>query len=86
MRNFTNLYASPNTIRVIKSKMMGLVWHVARMGEMRNAYKMFVGKLEWKRPLGRRRSRWEDNIRMNVGKQSGKVWSGWVDVAQDRDH
>jgi len=47
-----NLYASPNIIRVIKSRRMSWAGHVARIGEMRNAYKMLVGKPEGKRPLG----------------------------------
>jgi hypothetical protein len=42
--------------------------HVALTGEMRNAYKTFIGKPEGERPLGRSRRIWEDNIRMNVRK------------------
>jgi hypothetical protein len=61
-----NLYASPNIIRVIKSKRMRCEGHVARMREMRNAYKILVGKREGKRPLGRPRRKWGDNIRMDV--------------------
>jgi hypothetical protein len=45
---------------------MSWVGHVARVGEMRNAYNILVGKSERKRPLGRHRHRWEDNIRMDV--------------------
>jgi hypothetical protein len=45
-----------------------MVGHVARMGEKRNEYKMLVGKLKGKRPLGRPRHRWEDNIRMDLRK------------------
>jgi hypothetical protein len=57
MRNeeLRNLYASPNIIRVIKSRRMRGVRHVARMGEMRNAYNILVEKLEGKRLLGRHR-------------------------------
>jgi len=55
------------------------------MGEMRNAYKIFVEKLEKEGPFGRRRDRWEDNVRMDLRQ------IGWEDVdcihlAQDRDH
>jgi hypothetical protein len=50
-----NLYTSPNIIRVIKSRRMGWVEHMARMGEMRNAYSILVGKSERKRPLGKSR-------------------------------
>jgi hypothetical protein len=45
---------------------MRLAGHVAFMGEKRNAYRILVGKPEGKRPLGRPRRRWEDNIRMNL--------------------
>jgi hypothetical protein len=48
-----NLYSSPNIIRMIKSRRMRWAWHVARMGENRNAYSILVGKPEGKRPLGR---------------------------------
>jgi hypothetical protein len=58
--------------------------HVARIGEKWNAYRIFVEKPEGKRPLGRPRRRWEDNIRMNL-RELG--WGGmdWIDVAQDRN-
>jgi hypothetical protein len=52
-----NLYSSPNIVRMIKSRMMRWVGHVAWMGQMKNAYKVLVGKLERKRPLGRHRHR-----------------------------
>jgi len=59
-----NLYASRNIIRVIKSKRMRGVRHVASMGEVRDAYIFLVGKPKRNRPLGRPRNRWEDNIKM----------------------
>jgi hypothetical protein len=59
-------YSSPNIIRVIKSRIMGLEGHVARVGERRGVYKVFVGKPEGKRPLGRSRRRWEYNIKMDL--------------------
>jgi hypothetical protein len=68
-----NLYASPNFIGVIRLREMIRAGHVACMGEMRNACKMLVRKPEGKRPLGRPRRRWEDNIRMMLGKWGGKV-------------
>jgi hypothetical protein len=62
-----DLYSSPSIIRIIKSRRMRWATHVARMGEKRNAYRLLVGKPEGKRPLGRPRSRWADNIRMDLG-------------------
>jgi hypothetical protein len=53
---------------MIKSKRMRWVGHVARVWEMRNAYKILVGRPEWNRPVGRTRDRWEDNIKINVRK------------------
>jgi hypothetical protein len=61
------LYSSPNIIRIIKSRRMKWVDHVVRMGEKRNACRLLVGKPEGKRPLGRPRRRWLDNIRMGLG-------------------
>jgi hypothetical protein len=58
------LYYSPSIIRVIKSRRMRWAGYVARMGEKRNVYKLLVGKLEGKRPLGRPRRRWVNNIKM----------------------
>jgi hypothetical protein len=53
-------------VRVIKPRRMKLAGHTARMGERRNAYKILFGKPEGRRPLGRRRYRWEDNIKVGV--------------------
>jgi hypothetical protein len=61
-----NLYPSPNIVRVIKSRMMRWAGHVARMGEGRGVYRVLVGRPEGKRPLGRPRRRWEDNIKMDL--------------------
>jgi hypothetical protein len=58
-----SLYSSPNIVRVIKSRRTRWAGHVARMGEGRGVYRVLVGKLEGKRPLGRPRRRWEDNIK-----------------------
>jgi hypothetical protein len=58
------LYCSPSIIRIIKSRSMRWAGHVARMGGKRTAYRILVGNAEGKRPLGRPRRRWEDNIRM----------------------
>jgi hypothetical protein len=61
-----NLYTSPNVIRVAKSSRMRWVEHVACKEQVRNAYKILVGKPEGKGPLGRPKCRWEDNIRMTL--------------------
>jgi hypothetical protein len=62
-----NLYCSLSIIRIIKSRMVRWEGHVARMTEKRNAYRILVGKPEGKRPLGRPKRRWEDNIKMDFG-------------------
>jgi hypothetical protein len=61
-----NLYYSPNLIRMIKSKRMRWEEHVTQMGEKRNAYKILLGKSERKKPLGKPRRRWVDNIKMDL--------------------
>jgi len=61
-----NLYALPNIVRVVKSRRMRWVGNVARMGEGRGVHRVLVGKPEGKRPLGRPRRRWEDNIKMDL--------------------
>jgi hypothetical protein len=61
-----NLYSSPSIIRMIKSRRMRCAGHVARMGETRNAYRVLVRKPEGRRPLGRPRRRWVDNIKMDL--------------------
>ena len=61
-----DLYCSPNIMWVIKSRRMRWAGHVARMGEEREVYSVLVGKPEGKKPLGRPRRRWVDNIRMDL--------------------
>jgi hypothetical protein len=61
-----DLYCSPNIGRVIKSRRMRWVGHVARMGKVRGVYRVLVGKREGKGPLGRPRRRWEGNIMMDL--------------------
>jgi hypothetical protein len=61
-----DLYSSPNVIRATKSRRMGWAGHVACMGEKRGVYRILVGRPEGRRPLGRPRRRWEDNIKMDL--------------------
>jgi hypothetical protein len=79
-----DLYSSPSIIRIVTVMRMRWVWHVARMGEKRNVYRLLVGKPEERRPLGRPRRRWLDNIRMDpVEVGWGDV--GWIGLAQNKD-
>jgi hypothetical protein len=61
-----NLYSSPNIVRVIKERRMRWAGHMARRGDGRGAYRVLVGRTEGKRPLGRSRRRWEDNIKLDL--------------------
>jgi hypothetical protein len=78
-----DLYSSPNIDRVIKSRRMRWAGHVARMGEGRGAYRVLVGRPVGKRPLGRPRRRWEDNIKMDLG-EIGIDGATWNRLAQER--
>ena len=78
-----NLYSLPYIVRVVKSRRMGWSGHLAHMGEGRGVHRVLVGKSEGKRPLGRPRRRWEDNIKMDLWEVGGG--GDWVDLAQDRD-
>jgi hypothetical protein len=69
---------------MIKSRRMRWAGHVARMGEKRNAYRILVGKPERKRPLGKPRRRWVDNIKMDL-REIGLDGVDWIDLAQDMD-
>jgi hypothetical protein len=79
-----DLYSSPNIIRVIKSRRLRWAGYVARMEEERGAYRILVGRPEGRRPLGRHRRRWEDNIKMDIREVRWKDMN-WIDLAQDRD-
>jgi hypothetical protein len=61
-----DLYSAPNIVRVIKSRIMRWAGHVARVGKRRGVYRVLEGKFAGKRPLGRPRHRWEDNITMDL--------------------
>ena len=78
-----DLYSLPNIVRVVKSRRMRWAGNVARMGEGRGVHRVLVGKPAGKRPLGRPRRRWEDNIKMNLREVGGA--GDWKELAQDRD-
>jgi hypothetical protein len=78
-----SLYSSPNIVRVIKSRRLRWAGHLARMGEGRGVYGVSVGKSEGKRPLGRPRRRWEDNIKLYL-REIGIEGANWIRLAQDR--
>jgi len=71
-------------VRVVELRQMGWAGHVARMGEDRVVHRVFVGKPEGKRPLGRPRCRWEDNMKMDL-QEAGGGHGDWMELAQDRD-
>jgi hypothetical protein len=79
-----DLYSLPNIVRVVKSRIMRWAGHVARMGEGRGVQRVLVGKPEGRRPLGRPRRRWEDNIKMDLQEVGGGGGDG-MERAQDRD-
>jgi len=77
------LYSLPNIVRVVKSRRIRWAGHVARMGDGRGVHRVLVGKPEGKRPLGRPRRRWEDNIKMDLQEVGGD--GDWMELARDRD-
>ena len=78
------MYCSPNVVWVIKSRRMRWAWHVSRMGERRGVYRVLVGKPEGKRPLGRPRLRWEDDIKLDL-QEVGCGDMDSIGLAQDRN-
>ena len=80
-----SLYRSPNIVRVIKSRRLRWAENVARMEEDRSSFKILTGNPTGKRPLGRPRCRWEDNIRMDL-EEIGISAGNWVDSAQNRNY
>jgi hypothetical protein len=66
-----DLYSLPNIARVVKSRILRWTGHVVRMWEGRGLHRVLVGKPEGKRPLGRPRLRWEDNIKMDLQEGEG---------------
>jgi hypothetical protein len=78
-----DLYSLPNIVRVVKSRRMRWAGHVARMGKDRGVHRVLVGKPVGKRPLGRPRHRWDDNIKMDL-QEVGRGRGDWMELAQDR--
>ena len=78
------LYSSPNIIRNLKKRRLRWAGHVARMEQSRNALRVLVRKPESKRPLGRPRRRWEDNIKIDL-REVGCDPRDWIALAEDRD-
>jgi hypothetical protein len=68
---------------MIKSRTVRMEGYVACMRENRNVYRVLVGKPEEKRPLGRHRLRWDDNIKINL-RETGWCSMDWIHLAQDR--
>jgi hypothetical protein len=79
-----DLYSLTNIVRVVKSRRMRWAGHVACMGEDGGVYRVLVRKPEGKRPLGRPRCRWEDNIKIDP-QEVGGGRGDWLELAQDRD-
>src|SRR5215510_3318360 len=79
-----DLYSSPSIGQVVKSRRTRWAGHVVHMGEERGVHRVLVGKPERKRPLGRPRRRWEDNIKMDLQEVGGDR-GHWMELAQDRD-
>jgi hypothetical protein len=77
-----SLYYSSNIVRVIKSRRMRWARHVARIGG-RGVYKVLVGRPESKRPVGRPRRRWEDNIKLDL-REVGIEGANWIQLALDK--
>jgi hypothetical protein len=79
-----DLYSSPSTIRIIKSKRMRWVGHQTQLGQKRNVYTLLVGKPEGKRLLRRPRCRWVNNMRTDL-LELGRGGVDWIGLAQDRN-
>jgi len=76
-------YSLPNIVRVVKSRRMRCAGHVASLGQGRVMYRVLVGKPEGKRPMGRPRRRWEDNIKIDLQEVGGGC-GDWMELAQVR--
>ena len=75
-KELIDLYCSPNIVLVIKSRRMRWAGHVAHMDEEKGVYRVLVGRSEGRKPLGRPRHRWVDNIRMDLREVGCGIWTG----------
>ena len=79
-----DLYSPPNIIRVMKARRVKWAGHVARTGDSRGVYRVLVGKPEGKRPNGRSKRNWEDNIKMDLH-EVGCGGMDWIELTEDSD-
>jgi len=79
------LYDSPDVVKIMKSPRLRWADHVARMGKKRRLYSILVGRPDGRRPLGRPRRRWEDNIRIDL-REIGVRDRNWLDIAQQESN
>jgi hypothetical protein len=84
LRGCIYVHSSTNTIRIIKSRRRGWAGYVARIEETINEYRILVGNHKKKRPLGRPRRRWEDNVEIDL-RGGGCCDVDWIHLAQDKD-
>ena len=84
---YSDLYSLPNIVQVVKSRRMRWAGNVARIGEGREVHRVLAGKPEGKRPLGRPRHRWEDNIKTDLQEVGGGCgdWS-WFRIGTGGRH
>ena len=83
-KELSDLYSLPNIVRVVKTKRMRWAGHVALMEKGRGVHRFLVGNPWGKRPIGRPRRRWKDNIKMDLQEVRGGC-RDWMELAQDRD-
>jgi hypothetical protein len=79
-----DMYCSCSFVRGIKSRRMGWAGHIAQLGVGRGVYRVLVGKLKRRRPLGSLRSRWDDNIKIDL-QVVACGGMDWIELPQDRD-
>jgi hypothetical protein len=78
VKELNNFYSSPVIVSIIKSRNIRILWHIARMRKMRNAYRVLVEKPERRKSLARPRHRWEDNIKTNLEEIGERLWTACI--------